>query len=350
MFEYVALGIPVVSADLPTIVEHFSEEEVLFFRAGDAKSLTSALRTIARDPAAARTRASAALRRYTESYSWSTNAQRYASALEGIRNGSGPRYPNVEPIAPRPEPVSRRPPVRFEASEAVVFFDHFRIPYRQVTLPRRGSRPSRRASAAIVRAGSDRRRRCRSAGRSTGPHSSKERRRQASLRLPPHTCSARSECTARLLPEHAVSSWLAELPGNWRPAETIREVGGARISAVWSNDAGCIFLPFDPSEVISSYWSEDYRLAATGRPTSRGLTQLGLRFYYRLRPLIRRAFNSVSADSSVGSSFALASPAGRSRRLSTTSSWSCSDTSSASPKLRFPGSLRGRIPIHGPSS
>ena len=53
LFEYVALGVPVVSADLPTIREHFSDEEVLFFKAGDADALSAALLETWREPAAA---------------------------------------------------------------------------------------------------------------------------------------------------------------------------------------------------------------------------------------------------------------------------------------------------------
>ncbi len=102
MLEYVALGIPVVSADLPTIREHFSDDEVLFFRAGDQQSLAEALRTIAREPEAAHVRASAALRRYNESYNWTANAQRYASVLldvrnGDVRNGDEPRSAATEP-------------------------------------------------------------------------------------------------------------------------------------------------------------------------------------------------------------------------------------------------------------
>jgi glycosyltransferase involved in cell wall biosynthesis len=83
LFEYVALGIPVVSADLPTIHEHFGDNEVLFFRAGDAASLGQALLEAARDPKAAAARAAAARRRY-EAYRWPTNAERYVGVLDQL--------------------------------------------------------------------------------------------------------------------------------------------------------------------------------------------------------------------------------------------------------------------------
>ena len=43
LFEYVALRIPVVCSSLPTLREHFADDEVLFFRAGDADDLAAAL-------------------------------------------------------------------------------------------------------------------------------------------------------------------------------------------------------------------------------------------------------------------------------------------------------------------
>jgi glycosyltransferase involved in cell wall biosynthesis len=81
LFEYIALGLPVVSADLPTIRAHFSDDEVLFFKAGDARALASALLEVRRDPIAAASRSEAARLRYRR-YGWAANAQRYADLLE----------------------------------------------------------------------------------------------------------------------------------------------------------------------------------------------------------------------------------------------------------------------------
>jgi glycosyltransferase involved in cell wall biosynthesis len=85
LLEYVALGVPVVSADLPTIREHFSDEEVRYFKAGDAASLAEALAEVAEDPAAAVRRADAARRRYEE-YRWERSARAYVDALHRATN------------------------------------------------------------------------------------------------------------------------------------------------------------------------------------------------------------------------------------------------------------------------
>lgn len=81
LLEYVALGVPVVCADLPTIREHFSDEEIRFFRAGDAASLAEALAEVAADPSAAERRAAAARRRY-EAYRWEHSARAYVDVLQ----------------------------------------------------------------------------------------------------------------------------------------------------------------------------------------------------------------------------------------------------------------------------
>ena len=83
LFEYAFLGVPIVTADLPAIREHFSSREVRFFRAGSAEDLSDALREIAAAPDDARTRALAARRRY-EDYRWPVNARRYVELLERL--------------------------------------------------------------------------------------------------------------------------------------------------------------------------------------------------------------------------------------------------------------------------
>jgi glycosyltransferase involved in cell wall biosynthesis len=84
LFEYVALGIPVVSADLPTLRAHFGPDEVAFFRAGDADSLAQGLTAVATDYDAALDRAHAAKQRYDHSYRWELQAARYVAALRRL--------------------------------------------------------------------------------------------------------------------------------------------------------------------------------------------------------------------------------------------------------------------------
>ena len=83
LFEYVALGIPVAVAELPTLRAHFSDDEVRFFRAGDDSALAEALIDIAANPDDARRRAQNARSRY-EAYSWPNQAQRYVALLDRL--------------------------------------------------------------------------------------------------------------------------------------------------------------------------------------------------------------------------------------------------------------------------
>jgi glycosyltransferase involved in cell wall biosynthesis len=83
LFGYAALGVPIVSADLPAIREYFSPREVRFFRTGSAEHLAAALRDIAVAPETAKARAAAARRRYEE-YRWPVSARRYVALLERV--------------------------------------------------------------------------------------------------------------------------------------------------------------------------------------------------------------------------------------------------------------------------
>jgi glycosyltransferase involved in cell wall biosynthesis len=89
LFEYVVLGVPAVCADLPTLREHFSDDEVLFFRPGDARSLAAALRLVFTDRAAASARAAAARTRYEREYKWAANQRRYLLVLDRLMRLDG---------------------------------------------------------------------------------------------------------------------------------------------------------------------------------------------------------------------------------------------------------------------
>jgi glycosyltransferase involved in cell wall biosynthesis len=83
LFEYCALGIPAVVADLSTLRAHFDESEVLFFKAGDESALAEALLAVAKDRALAEQRAHAAKVRLQQ-YSWSVSRRRYVGLLEDL--------------------------------------------------------------------------------------------------------------------------------------------------------------------------------------------------------------------------------------------------------------------------
>jgi glycosyltransferase involved in cell wall biosynthesis len=80
LLEYVAMGIPAVAPSLPTIREHFTDEEVWFFEPGDAESLAAALVAVASDPEAASRRTENARNRY-EAYRWPRSAATYIDLI-----------------------------------------------------------------------------------------------------------------------------------------------------------------------------------------------------------------------------------------------------------------------------
>lgn len=68
LFEYVAMGVPCVVGDVPSIRRAFSDDEVLYYETGDANQLAEGVLRIYRDPEAASqmaTRAREAYRKYT---------------------------------------------------------------------------------------------------------------------------------------------------------------------------------------------------------------------------------------------------------------------------------------------
>jgi glycosyltransferase involved in cell wall biosynthesis len=81
LFEYVALGIPVVVSRLETLEQHFSDEEVTFFEAGDPSSLVDALCWVAAHPQDAGRKAELASERARQ-YAWGVQRERYLSLLD----------------------------------------------------------------------------------------------------------------------------------------------------------------------------------------------------------------------------------------------------------------------------
>jgi glycosyltransferase involved in cell wall biosynthesis len=124
LLEYVELGIPAIVAALPTLEEHFSPDEVLFFRPGDVDDLARAFVEAARDPVAAGARVAAARRRAAH-YAWRTNARRYIELLDRVSVRAGtpttvsPGSTSVVTTAPAPTnaPAPMRTPPSTVAPE-----------------------------------------------------------------------------------------------------------------------------------------------------------------------------------------------------------------------------------------
>lgn len=81
LFEYVALGVPVAVARLPTLAAHFSPDEVTYFDPDDVESLAQAIAWIYANPAEAREKVRRAKIR-SEQYSWPTSRARLLTAIE----------------------------------------------------------------------------------------------------------------------------------------------------------------------------------------------------------------------------------------------------------------------------
>jgi len=86
LFEYVALGIPVVSARLETVAAHFDDEDLTFCRPGDPESLAGAIAWVMDERVAAMQKSIRAQAR-AELYRWDTSRIRYLDVLQGLQTG-----------------------------------------------------------------------------------------------------------------------------------------------------------------------------------------------------------------------------------------------------------------------
>jgi glycosyltransferase involved in cell wall biosynthesis len=104
LFEYIALGIPVVVARLETLAAHFSEDEVTFFEPGNVADLHRALRWVHDHSDEAGAKAQRARIRADE-YSWSENRGR----LHGLYHDlTGEVIPSEEAPLADPIPLNAR--------------------------------------------------------------------------------------------------------------------------------------------------------------------------------------------------------------------------------------------------
>lgn len=95
LFEYCALRIPTIVSDLPTMREHFGDQEVRFFPAGNEDGLLDALMDVASHPEDARSRAKCAAVRL-EQYRWSISRDRYCALLNRLTQAREARSSGVD--------------------------------------------------------------------------------------------------------------------------------------------------------------------------------------------------------------------------------------------------------------
>jgi len=76
LFEFVALGKPVIASDLETFRQHFSENEICYFRRGDPHDLARVIERAVQQPSRTHEFAQRAMERYN-CYRWARMSQRY---------------------------------------------------------------------------------------------------------------------------------------------------------------------------------------------------------------------------------------------------------------------------------
>jgi hypothetical protein len=87
-----------------------------------------------------------------------------------------------------------------------------------------------------------------------------------------------------LIPD--LAAVVPRLPGRWEVADDLLDPAGSVIANIWREDGGSILIPFDPGDVMRSFWMETYREHGGGG--GRAFRRFALRTYYLLRPLIPR--------------------------------------------------------------
>jgi hypothetical protein len=173
----------------------------------------------------------------------------------------------------------------FEASHPFAFFDYFRVPYNISSRPAsHGQSPASGPVARLYPVGQPPARTCSLLW--LRPDAVRNETRKACL-LGRYQLADLS-LFGRIALNPIVPELLRGLGHGWHLADSINDVSGQPVAAVWRDDEGNVFLPFDPGEVMHYFWSEKYR--GVGRSAMSAATRTTLlRSYYIARPLVPRA-------------------------------------------------------------
>jgi glycosyltransferase involved in cell wall biosynthesis len=90
LLEYVALGLPVISSETPTIREYFDETMLAFVRPGDVADLAAKIVALRRDPEVGDSLVLSA-DTFFEHYSWDREGERYHGLIEALAASRAPR-------------------------------------------------------------------------------------------------------------------------------------------------------------------------------------------------------------------------------------------------------------------
>ena len=83
LLEYVAMGVPVISSDLLSVRDYFSDRQVKYVKPGDVEDLATAFRQLLSTPDLRRQLATEAGAFYRQ-YNWSSEEQTYLSIVDSM--------------------------------------------------------------------------------------------------------------------------------------------------------------------------------------------------------------------------------------------------------------------------
>lgn len=92
---------------------------------------------------------------------------------------------------------------------------------------------------------------------------------------------------AEIVPDAVAEPMLQRWGEGWQRARILQAADGATLGSIWRSADGSVFLPFDPNEVVESFWSERYLDIARASRTQ-ALRRAMRVVYYRMRPGLPR--------------------------------------------------------------